>query len=384
MLALGEIMNPVYLRRITIASIAALAAGGVALGFGFQLVRPSAMGNLPTKTAPAAQPNAASTAPPQVAAATVALPTKPRDTRSAPAFDIVRVEPDGDAVIAGRTAPGAAVELLRGNEVLGRVVADKNGEFVLVPLRLPSGSYRIALRAKLTDGSEAMSERSAAVTVEPRSAVQLTNVPKLPDEAVTAHSKPAALSPSGQSIILETVATGKDGKVTVRGHAGAGAAINLYLNDTFVTSATTGADKNFSVTINEGVRPGRYRVRLEEVDPSSAAIVAHAEQQFEVAEPEAIAAGPLQATVSDQNDKVEGGKPQMAMASSVVAARSPSDVIVPRITTATVTPGDSLWRISQQSYGAGDLYQLIVRANRGKIRNPDLIYPKQIFVLPPH
>ncbi|HEY5331721.1 MAG TPA: LysM peptidoglycan-binding domain-containing protein [Acidobacteriaceae bacterium] len=377
-------MNSERLRRITIASVVVLAAVGVALSFGFQLIRPSAMGELPTKAAPAAQPSSASTAPAQAAPVVVALPTRPRDTASVPAFDIVRVEPDGDAVIAGRTAPGAPVELLRGNEVLGRVVADRNGEFVLVPPRLPSGSYQIALRAKRPDGSEATSERSAAVTVEPRSVGQLTNLPKPLDEAVTVPSKPVAPSSQAKSIVLETVAAGKDGKVTVRGHAGAGAAINLYLNDTFVTSATTGADKNFSVTINEGVRPGRYRVRLEEVDPSSAAIVAHAEQQFEVAEPEAIAAGPLQATVSDQNDKVEGGKPQMAMASSVVAARSPSDVIVPRITTATVTPGDSLWRISQQSYGAGDLYQLIVRANRGKIRNPDLIYPKQIFVLPPH
>jgi nucleoid-associated protein YgaU len=384
LLAFGEIMNPEHLRLITIASIAVLAAGGVAVGFSFQYVRPSTTGDLRTKTAYAAQPSMASSVPPQVASATAALPTLPRATRSTPAFDVVRVEPGGDAVIAGRSAPGAAVELLRGNEVLGRVVADQNGEFVLVPPRLPSGSYKIALRAKLPDGSEATSERSAAVTVQPRSAEQLANVPKPLGEAVAVRSKSAAPSLPAKSIVLETVVAGKDGKLTVRGHAGAGAAIKLYLNDTFVTSVKAGADRNFSVTINEGVRPGRYRVRLEEVDPSSAAIVAHTEQQFEVPEPDAIASASAQATAPDQNDKVEGRQSQISTASSAVAGDSPSSVIVPKIITATVARGDSLWRISQHSYGTGDLYQLIVRANRGKIRNPDLIYPKQIFVLPPH
>lgn len=375
-------MSSELLRRITMTSIAVLAVGGVAVGISFEYVRPSPTGYLRTQFPPAPQFGTASTKPPQVASATAPLPALPQDTRSKPAFDIVRVEPGGDAVIAGRSEPGAAVELLRGNEVLGRVVADKNGEFVLVPRRLPSGSYEIALRAKLPDGSEATSERNAAVSVEPRPAEQLANVPKPRGKPLTLRSKPVAPSSMAESVVLETVAVEKDGKVTIRGHAGAGAAIKLYLNDTFVTSVNAGADRNFSVTINEGVRPGRYRVRLEQADPSSSAIAAHAEQQFEVPEPETVVSASAQVTVHDQNDKVEG--PQIPASSSAVAGVSPSNVIVPKIVTATVARGDSLWRISQHSYGTGDLYQLIVRANRGKIRNPDLIYPNQIFVLPPH
>jgi nucleoid-associated protein YgaU len=380
LLFLGEVMSSELLRRITMSSIAVLAVGGVALGISFDYVRPSATGYLRTEIAPAPQLGTASTKPPQVASATAPLPALPQDTRGKPAFDIVRVEPGGDAVIAGRSEPGAAVELLKGNKVLGRVVADKNGEFVLVPQQLPSGSYEIALRAKLPDGSEATSERNAAVIVEPRPAERLVNVPKPRDEPLTLRSKPAAPSSLAESIVLETVAVEKEGKVTIRGHAGAGAAIKLYLNDTFVTSVKAGADRNFSVTIKEGVRAGRYRVRLEQADPFSSAIVAHAEQQFEVPQPESVASA--QATVADQNDKSEGRQAQIATAPSAVA--SPSNVVVPKITTATVARGDSLWRISQHSYGAGDLYQLIVRANRGKIRNPDLIFPDQVFVLPPH
>jgi nucleoid-associated protein YgaU len=47
-----------------------------------------------------------------------------------------------------------------------------------------------------------------------------------------------------------------------------------------------------------------------------------------------------------------------------------------------VSRGDSLWRISRTTYGTGERYPLLLKANRDKIRNPDLIYPGQTFVLP--
>jgi len=50
--------------------------------------------------------------------------------------------------------------------------------------------------------------------------------------------------------------------------------------------------------------------------------------------------------------------------------------------TTTVSRGDSLWRLSQNNYGAGPRYAVIYKANRKQIRNPNLIYPGQIFVLP--
>jgi len=57
-------------------------------------------------------------------------------------------------------------------------------------------------------------------------------------------------------------------------------------------------------------------------------------------------------------------------------------VVVPKITTTTVSRGDSLWRLSQTSYGAGMRYAIIYKANREQIRNPNLIYPGQVFVVP--
>lgn len=47
-----------------------------------------------------------------------------------------------------------------------------------------------------------------------------------------------------------------------------------------------------------------------------------------------------------------------------------------------VQPGNSLWRIAMKSYGDGFRYTTIYQANREQIRDPDLIYPGQIFALP--
>ncbi|MCB1173897.1 MAG: LysM peptidoglycan-binding domain-containing protein [Leptospiraceae bacterium] len=48
-------------------------------------------------------------------------------------------------------------------------------------------------------------------------------------------------------------------------------------------------------------------------------------------------------------------------------------------------PADSLWRIAQKKehYGNGHLWPRIYKANKSKIKNPNLIYPGQKFVIPP-
>jgi nucleoid-associated protein YgaU len=79
------------------------------------------------------------------------------------------VEDAGEAVIAVRAAPGAVVELLRGSERLDRAVADASGQFVMVPQRLPAGSYELTLSAKLPDGTVTPSNQHVTVAVnEPR------------------------------------------------------------------------------------------------------------------------------------------------------------------------------------------------------------------------
>jgi hypothetical protein len=103
------------------------------------------------------------------AAALEAEFARPRDVRatdqSVPSFDLARIEGASDAVIAGRAAPGAIVDLLRDGERLDRAVADASGQFVMVPPRLPAGSYELTLSARLPDGTVASSKQGVTVTV---------------------------------------------------------------------------------------------------------------------------------------------------------------------------------------------------------------------------
>ncbi len=63
---------------------------------------------------------------------------------------------------------------------------------------------------------------------------------------------------------------------------------------------------------------------------------------------------------------------------------APSDTPdqVLRHRTITVRRGDNLWRIAEQHYGEGIRYSLIFGANGDLIRDPDLIYPDQVFTIP--
>ncbi|HCB52616.1 MAG TPA: peptigoglycan-binding protein LysM, partial [Rhodobacter sp.] len=54
----------------------------------------------------------------------------------------------------------------------------------------------------------------------------------------------------------------------------------------------------------------------------------------------------------------------------------------PKSVSVTVQPGFTLWGIAQENFGSGILYVQVYEANRDKIKNPDLIYPGQIFTLP--
>ena len=45
-------------------------------------------------------------------------------------------------------------------------------------------------------------------------------------------------------------------------------------------------------------------------------------------------------------------------------------------------PGNSLWRIARSRYGSGPNYSVIYEANKEQIRDPDLIYPGQVFTIP--
>jgi nucleoid-associated protein YgaU len=373
----------------TIIPIVAFVACGVALAFAIQHVREPPAETLAATTAPmiskpasnareqspAAKAQAEANA---VVDALIGSPPSPESGNNVPTFDVASIEPTGEAVIAGRAAPGATVELLRDGEVHDRAVADKSGQFVIVPPKLPPGTYDLTLRSKAADGTVATSKQRVTAALEPRSTERPVVALVTPNKPTVVLSQPGAPKPAG-AVVVETVEIEPGGKFHVSGQARPGAPLRLYLNDSFVTSVTAGTDGRFAVTINEGVAAGSYRVRVDEAS-SSGTVHARAEVPFNA--PETTASVSAQAATSKRPDTAG---PQLAAAGATVLPDSgspPSSVVVPKIATTTVSRGDSLWRLSQLTYGAGMRYAVIYKANREQIRNPNRIYPGQIFVLP--
>ena len=376
--------------------MAFVAACSVALVLIIQSVRreppvnTEAVSAAPSKQAPGVQvhePTALAAAQSEanaVAAALAGSPAKPDSGDGVPTFDIARIEPTGEAVIAGRAVPGATVELLRNGELHDQAVADQSGQFAMVPPRLPPGTYDLTLRSKEPDGKLATSRQSVAVALEPGPKDGPVVALMTPDKPTVVLSQPATSKPRAGAVVVETVETEPGGKLHVSGRARPGAAVRLYLNDSFVSSVTAGADGSFAVTINEGVVSGNYRVRLDEVESNSGTVRARAEVPFNVPDALVTASVPTQATAPKRPETAAAQQPQLAATASTVPpdGGSPSAVVVPRIATTTVSRGDSLWRISRLTYGAGTRYAVIYKANREQIRNPNLIYPGQIFVVP--
>ena len=385
-------MTATSIKRIVLFLMALLATGGAVLAIQYAHREPTAdtlaATTAPAISAPASDPpeqratslaKAKSEANAVVDALTGPAPA-PESSDGVPTFDVARIDPSGESVIAGRAAPGATVELLRDGEVHDRAVANSSGQFVIVPPRLPPGTYDLTLRSKKADGTMATSKQRVTAALEAQTTERPVVALVTPDKPTVVLSQPEAQKSAAGAVVVETVEVERGGKFHVSGQARPGAGLRLYLNDSFVTSVTAGSDGRFAVTINEGVAPGNYRVRVDEAS-GSGTVRARAEVPFNA--PEATASLSAQAAASKRPDTA--AQPQLAAAGATVlpdGGSSSSAVVVPKITTTTVSRGDSLWRLSQQSYGAGTRYAIIYNANKGQIRNPNLIYPGQVFVLP--
>jgi nucleoid-associated protein YgaU len=313
----------------------------------------------PAASAPAAAGPAASEA--------AASPLKP-------AFDVVNVEPTGDAVIAGRAAPNAKVELRDAGKTVAEATADASGQFVIIPPALAPGGHSLSLAAEADKGAPETSEAVAVSVPEPEAKAVAAAAPA-PAAAPSAPSPPAlamrtvATPPAAASrVAIRSVEADSAGGLVATGSAGSNATVRLYLNGADVGDAKTQSDGRWSLTIKHGMTPGGYVMRADEINPGDSSVVASADTPFEypAAGTPAPAAGPAPAEASAEQPK----------------APASADVVVDRVQTALVVPGHTLWALSQNYYGDPTRYPVIYEANRSQIRNPNLIYPGQVFVVP--
>jgi nucleoid-associated protein YgaU len=120
---------------------------------------------VPAEAKPA--PSEAKPAEPAAATTTPAPATEPAKADIVPpAFDILRVEPDGSIVIAGQAPAGSKVEILTGSKVVGETTAGPEGDFaVVIDDPLKPGTHQIVLRATDEAAVVAMSPETAVVSI---------------------------------------------------------------------------------------------------------------------------------------------------------------------------------------------------------------------------
>jgi nucleoid-associated protein YgaU len=286
---------------------------------------------------------------PAVAAAPLPAPAEPYPTaETLPSFDIVRVDPEGHAVIAGRAMPGDKVRVLDGDKSIGEVTADSRGDWVLVPeAPLPPGDRQIGLEATGREGGPVRrSNDLVALSVTPRAASgrQPSSLAVLiPGDADQPARvlQPPTQSGEGQPLSLDTAEYGAHRRLMLSGRAAPGARLNVYAGDQPLGTVTADEAGKWSLTAPRAQEAGGVELRLDEL--AADGTVAH-----RVAAPlEALGANPL------------------AERGSYVVRR-----------------GNNLWLIARRLYGEGMRYTAIYRANRHQIRDPDLIYPGQLFTLP--
>ena len=151
-------------------------------------------------------------------------------------------------------------------------------------------------------------------------------------------------------LALDAIAYDPLGNVTLSGRSNPDGLVRFYVNNEAISAAKTD-DSGYWETDLSDVIPGTYTLRIDELG-SRGDVVSRLESPFKREDRQKLAA---------------------------LIAPSSSPV---RINIVTVQPGNTLWAIARKRYGDGLLYVRVFEANRDKIKDPDLIYPGQLFDLP--
>jgi hypothetical protein len=201
--------------------------------------------------------------------------------------------------------------------------------------------------ASAADVAEATpSEDAGAAQDEAAEAAQSVAVLRSTAEGVTL-LQPSA--PIAEQIELDTIGYSDLGEVQLSGRANPGAVeVRVYVNNRTVARLPVDDRGGWRGDLPE-VDAGVYTLRVDAVD-AAGKVTSRIETPFQREAPAALAA-------------------------AAAAQQGPVSAI-------TVQAGDTLWAIARDRYGEGVLFVKVFEANRGAIRDPDLIYPGQVFDLP--
>ena len=305
----------------------------------------------------------------------------PPSAPAVPGVDVVRVAPDGRALVAGTAEPGARVTIMADNRQVGVAEADSSGDFVAIFTAEPSAEPQsLTLEAEDAEGGVTRSEDVVLLLPEAGEAEpDAVAAPAADDgdagaEAVAGapagnEAPPSADGPPEEiaavavvrrdgletmplarpvgadprDVALASISYGETGDVALSGFGTAGVILRAYVDEGFAREAVVDADGRWEIALGD-VDQGLYTLRIDAVDAEG-----RVESRLET---------PFQRDMPRARPGAE-----------------PGSVVV-------VQPGTNLWTLARIHYGSGVLYTQIFTANRELIRDPNLIYPGQIFALP--
>ncbi|MFY0596146.1 MAG: LysM peptidoglycan-binding domain-containing protein [Cognatishimia sp.] len=190
---------------------------------------------------------------------------------------------------------------------------------------------------------------AAAVETEPEE-------PKAPTVIIASNDGARVVQAGGdvneevQKVVSVDAITYSDaGDVQIAGRASGGGFVRIYLNNALRAETSVAADNSWSTGLDD-VPAGVYSLRADHLD-AEGKVLSRVESPFKREAPV-----------------------DLAVAAIEVEKR--------RVVQVTVQPGTTLWAIAKENYGDGVQYVKVFEANKDRIRNPDLIYPGQIFTVP--
>ena len=426
--------------------VAVLVAIAVYFGFGAAPESPALAPAPDVAAVPAAPETAAAVAEVPVAAAVPEAAVVAAVEPAALKIDLVRVAADGATTIAGMAAAGDEISFLMAEAALAVTTADASGNFVglfdiapapeprvmrvvaktsegvtrevelvIAPFAAPEALVATA-EASVTDAAEPLAAQAPAALLIAPEGVKVVQPSASASAAAAAAAAAAASAEPGAvgGVTLDTITYGADGAVQLGGTGAAGSGLRVYLDQAVVAETAVGADASWQAVLTD-VAAGVYTLRVDQLG-ADGKVTARFETPFKretlealaavaaaaapepssegaaLAEPAAVAPAtpapaPAAAVTEVQAPVAAAEQPAVAEAAPVAAAAPAAPTAETPVTTTpsvtiTVQPGFTLWGIAKQEFGDGVMYVQVFNANKDRIKNPDLIYPGQVFTIP--
>ncbi|PRX10297.1 UNVERIFIED_ORG: nucleoid-associated protein YgaU [Martelella mediterranea] len=353
-----------------------------------------------------------------------------------PTFDVLRVEPDGTAVIAGAAEPLGVLDVKEDDTVLASSEVTDTGDFVaIVETPLTPGDHLLYLNVTMPDGRSARSQQTATVSIpeddsgellalitEPGKASEIISAPELqsslPDDTLVAttptagEDEEAAATGAGNqgnvsgddrqdtdlpAVNVETAGEGNGAQTTAEQEPAA----DREPVDATVSIKAVEIEDNMLFIAGEGAPDAIIRGYIDDAFLSDGSVNTDGNYVLEAETDVSVGVHTIRVDMLDEDNQVIAraivpfDRPpgdQIAAVSADSAGTSAAQTDGTRTFTqpqlqgsdnaVIIRRGDNLWRISRRVYGRGVRYTTIYLANETQILNPDLILPGQVFSLP--